>query len=292
VGPFHLIEPRAAWITVMLVAGIASVNYVLWKMYGERGTEIAGFLGGLVNSNFTINELIRRVNLHPGRAADSEYRACVLASGAMLVRNSVLLGILTPLTLLYTAAALALMLVVSTACVLISWFRAGRSTAGTPAADAQKVAENAASEVAKGPVQVNLQLPFSLPIALKYGALFLLLNIAGNVTERQLGEFGFYAVSLLGGLMSSASAVAAAGTLAAKGAISPEVAATGAVIASLTSALVNLPFVLRCRHRGFRHRLAASMIAVAAFGLIGAFSGARLLPALHAGAAAPMDGGH
>lgn len=279
VGPFRLIEPRAAWVTVMLVAGIASVNYVLWKLYGERSTEIAGFFGGLVNSNFTINELIRRVNRHPATGADPEYRACVLATGAMLVRNATVLGLLAPIALLHSAAALLLMLAASAGFVAASLLKA-RSRRAQEAA-AQTHADDAA-EAAKGQVRVELELPFSLPIALKYGALFLLLNIAGNLTQRYLGEVGFYAVSLLGGMMSSASAVAAAATLASKGAITPAVAAVGAVIASLTSALINLPFVLRSAHRGFRAHLAVAMVSVAVLGMAGALGWAHWLPAFEA----------
>ena len=61
VGPWGLIEPRAAWVTVILIAGIGFFNYVLWKLYGTRGTELSGFFGGLVNSNITIIELSSRV---------------------------------------------------------------------------------------------------------------------------------------------------------------------------------------------------------------------------------------
>lgn len=38
VGPWNLVEPRAAWVTVILISGIGFVNYILWKLYGERGT--------------------------------------------------------------------------------------------------------------------------------------------------------------------------------------------------------------------------------------------------------------
>src|SRR5690606_4989466 len=47
VGPWNLVEPRAAWVTVILISGIGFINYILWKLYGARGTELSGFLGGL-----------------------------------------------------------------------------------------------------------------------------------------------------------------------------------------------------------------------------------------------------
>src|SRR5215510_4968779 len=50
VDPWGVVEPRTAWVTVILIAGISFVNYILWKLYGAHGIELTGFLGGLVNS--------------------------------------------------------------------------------------------------------------------------------------------------------------------------------------------------------------------------------------------------
>jgi uncharacterized membrane protein (DUF4010 family) len=34
-----LVEPRAAWLTVILIAAIGFVNYILLKLYSARGVE-------------------------------------------------------------------------------------------------------------------------------------------------------------------------------------------------------------------------------------------------------------
>ena len=112
-------------------------------------------------------------------------------------------------------------------------------------------------------------MPFSLPLALKYGVVFLALHVLGNLAQRQFGDVGFYFVSAVGGLMSSASAVAAAATLASQGSLSATVAGTGAVLASFTSIAFSLSFVLRTHHRGLITRLATAMVCVAVAGLIG-----------------------
>jgi uncharacterized membrane protein (DUF4010 family) len=250
VGPWHLIEPRAAWVTVILIAGIGFVNYILWKLYGTRGTELSGFLGGLVNSNFTVIELSSRVGRASGEFVDAAYRGILLATGAMIVRNAGLLLILAPLAFFSSLAAFALMMVASAALVFVSYRRR----------DTQAVA--AASEI-------KLDLPFSLPLALKYGVVFLVLHIVGGFTQRQFGDTGFYVVSMVGGLMSSASAVAAAATLASSGSMSPTVAAHGAVLASFTSIAFSLSFVLRTRNRALVGRLAGAMVFVAISGLVG-----------------------
>ena len=88
IGPGALIEPRAAWLTVLLIAGIGSVNYILWKLYSARGIELAGFLGGLVNSSVTVSELAARVSETHGQIANAAYRGVVLATAAMIARNA------------------------------------------------------------------------------------------------------------------------------------------------------------------------------------------------------------
>jgi uncharacterized membrane protein (DUF4010 family) len=39
IDPWGVVEPRTAWVTVILIAGIGFVNYVLWKLYGARGSK-------------------------------------------------------------------------------------------------------------------------------------------------------------------------------------------------------------------------------------------------------------
>ena len=259
VGPWKLIEPRAAWVTVILISGIGFVNYILWKLYGARGTEISGFLGGLVNSNFTVIELSSRVKDAASALVNSSYRGILLATTAMIVRNATLLLVLAPLALVGSLAAFALMLLVSAALVALSY-------------------RNRKPEAIGDAASIHLDLPFSLPLALRYGAVFLVLHIVGAVTQREFGEIGFYFVCVIGGLMSSASAVAAAATLASQGSLSPTVAGTGAVLASFTSIAFSLSFVLRTRNSALISRLAAAMILIAIAGVVGLLAWGQVRP--------------
>src|SRR5574337_888396 len=250
IDPWQLVAPRAVWVTVILIAGIGFVNYLLWKLYGDRGTELAGFLGGLVNSNFTVIELSSRLQQTPEMPVYPAYRGILLATSAMLLRNAGLLLIFAPFVLLNSLAAFALMLF--TSMVLVGWsYR--RTHAGEP------------SHLAP----LKLELPFSLPQALKYGVVFLMLHVLGGLTQRQFGDLGFYAVSIVGALLSSASAVAAAATLAAQGSLDASVAGTGAVLASMTSLLFSLAFVRRTRRPLLGRGLAAAMLAIVLAGALG-----------------------
>ena len=107
--------------------------------------------------------------------------------------------------------------------------------------------------------------------------LFLTLKIIGTLAQQWLGQFGFYAVSLAGGLVSSASAAASAGSLARSQTIPVAVAGIGAVIASLASALVNLPLVARiARERPLTRRIALALGFIVVLGIAGAVAGVLL----------------
>lgn len=258
IGPWKLIEPRAAWVTVILIAGIGFANYVLWKMYGTRGIVMAGFLGGLVNSSITVSELAARARDQHRDTISAAYRGILLATGAMLIRNGALLVILAPAMALTATIPFVVMLIVTAA-----WFFVDR---------------NATRQVSSDPTgQVELPLPFSLTAALKYGLVFLILHIAGVLAQQAFGEAGFYAVSLIGGVVSSASAVAAAASLVASGSIPVHVASTGAVLASLASVAINLPLILRSHNRGLVLRLGVAMLSIAVLGIVGAMTAKPLL---------------
>jgi uncharacterized membrane protein (DUF4010 family) len=241
-----LFDPRGAWITVLLIAAIGFVNYVLLKLYGARGFELTGFLGGLVNSTVTVSELAQRDKDSHGMLGNIAHRGVVLATTAMLLRNAVILGILAPIAILASFVPFFLMIAANT------W-----STYRSPPVS---------SEVPN----LKMESPFSIKAALKFGLIFVALQIAGTIAERLLGGAGFYLVSLVGGLVSSASAVASAAMLCSRGELSPHVGATGAVIASIASAVVNLPLVSRISDdRQLTRRLAIPIGGVVVAGVLG-----------------------
>lgn len=246
VDPWGLIDPQAAWITVLLIAGMGFANYILLKLYGARGIQLTGFLGGLVNSKVVVTELAARV---PLVGQEVVYRGIVLATAAMLLRNAVILAILAPAALLSAAAPLGVMLA---ATGLAAYLRGERGDGP---------ADTTASPLA------TMTSPFSLTATLKFGGIFLLLQIAGALAQRALGHAGFYTVSLVGGLVSSASAVASVANLTATHALAPHAGGVGVVVTSLASTLVSLPLVARLAgERRLTWRLARTLGALAVLG--------------------------
>lgn len=258
VDPWHLVEPRTAWVTVILIAALGFVNYILLKLYGPRGILLGSFFGGVVNSTVTVAYLGKRVDESGHGNAELAFRGVALATAAMLLRNVVLLAAISVSAALAVAWPLALMTVAAFLAALL-----GRK-------------RGAVDQAAGEGVAAGLRSPFSLEAALLFGLIFLALQVIGTLAHRALGQAGFYAVSIIGGTVSSASAVASAGTLAARGTVAPALAGAGAVLASLASAVVHVPVVARATHdHRVTRRVAVVIGAVVAAAAVG--SGVQLL---------------
>jgi uncharacterized membrane protein (DUF4010 family) len=261
IDSWQLLNPRQSWLIVIIVAGLGFANYVLLRIFSDRGLYYTAVLGGLVNSTATAAELSRTALTREwttresasGESASGESTASgtvvalvLLTSVAMFMRNLVILAIFSPASLSIAAWPL---LAMTAGAAIFAWKQRDRGTA---------------------PVRsLRLDSPVSLRHVLSLGALFVLMEIVGTIGARYMGRFGFLALSLLGGTVSSASATAAAATMAIHGKLSPEVAGVGTVFASIASALVNLPLVQRQSHdKRLTRNLAVSSLLLVAAGLL------------------------
>ncbi len=243
---WDLINPREAWITVIVIAGIGFVNYVLLKIYGEKGLYVSGFLGGFVNSSAAAVELAKPLGTS-GTSSGVALAALLLTVVAMFARNLIILALFSLRPRHISAAA---PLLTMTAVVLVFVRRSKER-----ASDA--------------PVQLQLESPVSIKRVLTFAGLFLAIQIISTLGERYFGKFGFLAVSVLGGLVSSASTSAAAATLAGHGEMRSQLAGTGVVLASVASALINLPLIGRsAKNPELSRRLALVTVTVAVIGIV------------------------
>lgn len=257
VDRWNLIDPRAAWVSVVLIAALGFVNYILLSLYDSRGIEFTGFLGGLVNSTVTVTELATRVRESNGQLGDAAFRGVILATAAMLVRNAIILGLLAPAAFASAAVPLAFMLAGAVITALLNRRRSAAEAEAKSISDGKPLA----------PVMAS---PFSLASALRFGAIFLVVQVAATLAERLLGEGGLYVVSAAGGVVSSASTVASAANLATAGSLPPLVAGISAIIASIASAVVDLPLIARFgRDARLTRRAALLVVVLAALGAAG-----------------------
>lgn len=250
VDPWRLIDPRDNWASVVLIAGIAFINYILLRVLGPRGMEITAFFGGLVNSRKVIVEFILRAKGNSEALLPIVYRGVMLATAAMALRNGIIVAVLAKSreALVYAAVLLGLMLLLSVVLFML----------------------HPPPKLESAPPALELDSPFSLSAALKFGLVFLLLNVVGALAQRRFGSGSFYFVSLAGGLLSSGSSIASAATLISHGDVPPLIGVNGVVISSLTSVLINIPLLQRIPEvGGYRRKTTLALLAVALAGLAG-----------------------
>ena len=236
IDPWQLVNPREAWVTVVVISCLAFVNYVLLRLYGNRGLFWTAFLGGLVNNRAAIAELMSVVD-------EARLVGVVLfATLAMFVRNVFLLALFAPRALHIALAPMAAMAIAS---LLLP---TGKSSAGTG-------------------TELALTSPISLRRVLNYGVLFLGIQVLGTLAERAFGTGGFLAASCVSGMASSASATAAAANLCANLKIAPVLAGMATVIASMASLATNIPLICKRVKRVVLLRIALSTAMQVAIGV-------------------------
>lgn len=244
VDRWELVNPRQAWITVIVIAGIGFVNYVLLKVYGTRGVYISGFLGGFVNSSAAAVELARPLGA-AGTSSGVAVAALLLTIVAMFVRNLLILTLFSPAAVLTAAGPIVAMTML--ALIFVRRERSGM--------------EDSSGEI-------HLESPVSLKRVLSFAGLFLLIQIASTLGERYLGKIGFLGISVLGGLVSSASTSAAAANMVGHGQMRAALAGYGVVLASVASAMVSLPIIHRNAKNPFvSRRLAIFTVVISMVGL-------------------------
>lgn len=220
IGKWQLINPRQAWLTVIVIAGIGFVNYVLLKIYGSHGLYLSGFLGGFVNSSAAAVELAKPLATSNTSAA-VVVAALLLTIIAMFLRNLILLALFAPSAA--WSAVLPISAMAAAALIFAVHSKNHRDTTH----------------------DIHLESPVSMKRVLSFALIFLAIQIVSSLAERHLGRLGFLAVSALGGLVSSASTSAAAANMVVHGQLQASLAGAGVVVASITSALVNLPIIHR-----------------------------------------------
>jgi len=245
VDRWQLINLRETWTTVVVIAGIGFANYVLLRLYSTKGLYYSAVLGGLINSTATVAETLLYLSGKAQRLLGLILPIVMLTITAMSIRNLLILVIFAREAIFLSVAPL---LAMSGTAAFFFW----RTRVS-------------ASDVVNS---VKLSSPISLTRVLKFGLLFLSIEIAGALGQRVLGTLGFIAVSLIGGLVSSASTTAAAASMVTSGRLSIHAAAASTIIATVASAMVNIPLVYRhTKDRSVIIKLLMSSALLAAMGL-------------------------
>jgi uncharacterized membrane protein (DUF4010 family) len=99
VDPWALVNPRQAWVTVIAIASIGFLNYILLRLYSMRGLYYAALLGGLVNSTAAMAELAASFKASERRPTTRAVALILLTTVAMFLRNLVILDLFARMAL-------------------------------------------------------------------------------------------------------------------------------------------------------------------------------------------------
>ncbi|GAA0267015.1 MgtC/SapB family protein [Halobacterium noricense] len=226
------VEPRVVWLMVVFVAGIGIVNYVVVKTYGGRGIAVTGFFGGLASSTAVVGTMLDHVSQRT-EAASYAVAGVLLANAAMALRNLLIVVVFTLSTGVLVAATVPLVVIVL-GCIGVAAVTADWSTR----------------------VEMELESPFSMRNALAFGAMFLVVVVAGGLAQTQFGSAGLYATAILSGLVSSAGATTSAIVLYRTGAISGTAATIAVLLATASSIGVKVALTAASDNRSFAYRVA------------------------------------
>jgi len=256
VDPWNLVIPQREFVTVIVIAGIGLVNYILLKIFGPKGMEITAFFGGLVNSRKVIVELTSRLQTSGAVLLPAVFKGLMLATASMLLRNFVIVVIFASNATAYCLIPFVLMLASS----LLFWkFSPASATHG-----------HAHGHHGRDGAALTFESPFRLWAAVKFALVFMALNVIGALTQRHFGSESFYFVSVLGGFLSSASSIASAATLINHHELTVATGATGVILSSLTSLVINIPLIRTMTNDlTFRRKAFAALILTAVVGLLG-----------------------
>lgn len=239
VGPLEAIDPFTVGLMVVTIAGLSFVGYVATRWLGpNRGLLVGAAAGGLVSSTAVTVAFSHRAKDQP-ELAPAAAGAIAMASGMMIARIAVLVAVVH----LDLLAELGPPLVGSLVGAVVGGLIVYRKAPGTEA----KAAE--------------VENPFELASAIKFGLVFAAILIAINAAKVYLGTGGVFAAAGVAGLTDVDAVTLSTAKL---GGLSARSAAIAILIAAGTNTLVKafLTLGLGGRGLGMRVLLVAGLMVV------------------------------
>lgn len=247
VDPWQLVNPRAVWLTIMIVSGLSFVNYVLLRQFGRRGMRYSAVLGGLVSS-VAMSALLGNELKRDPATAKTVTSNFLFADLSMIVRDSVLVAIFSvPFGLQGSFAVFTVlftMMIAAAATALVVMLRSEKKTQ-------------------EAPQKPPLRSPLSLRSVLAFGALFFSLAVVSGLGQKFFGVAGFLVVVIIGAVASTASSAVLIGAhIHLIGAAAAALTIFLAVCVGLTENVVVFYAITRDRTLGIRLTLLSMPIVL------------------------------
>jgi uncharacterized membrane protein (DUF4010 family) len=246
--PWKVLSPRRLGIFVAMIAGIGFVGYVLNRLLGnQRGAGLTGIVGGLASSTAVTAAMAQQAKAAETMRVPGQL-ATMLASTVMFVRVVIVAALIAPKVALALAAPLGAMAAITLGGSFWKW-------------------RSMKAEKKKDGVGVELENPFSLLPALKWGVMLAVILVVSAVAKQHLGNAGLLATAAISGLMDVDAINLAAGRQAASGEVPLSIAALAIMIAVASNTLVKTGIALFGGGRAYALPMVAVFGAATAAGL-------------------------
>ena len=247
-GPYGVWNPFQIWLMVVLIVGISLTGYIAYKFLGaQRGTLLAGVLGGLISSTATTVSYARRT-VENTNLANLAAVVIVIASCVSMGRVLIEVAAVAPVAFASMAPPLAAILAVSViiAAAMFLW-QPARHT--------------------RMPEQKN---PAELKTAFIFAAIYAVVLLAVAVAKEHFGSAGFYTVAIISGLTDMDAITLSSARLVENGRTDPSTGWRAILIAAMSNFVFKFGTVSLLGDRLLTLRIGA------AFGLILTFGAAVL----------------
>jgi uncharacterized membrane protein (DUF4010 family) len=164
---------------VVLIAGISYLGYFATKIVGNRhGSMLTGLFGGLVSSTAVTLNLSRLVKHHPDMQ-NALAAGIIMACATMLARILLVVSILNPVLFQMMWQVLLAMAVFMYLMAFLFWRQAANFQSDS---------------------EVALENPFQIGMALKFGALLLIVMLLTKALRFYFGDMGAYILAAISGV--------------------------------------------------------------------------------------------
>ncbi len=242
--PLDVLNPYEIWLIVVFISGIGFVGYFLMKIFGPKsGTGLTGILGGLVSSTAVTVTMSNRSK----KSSDILYPALfatTIANSIMFLRILVEVFVIKRVLITDLLVPLVLMMVTGIVASLYFWRK-------------------------KVPARVDVEVedPFRLAPALKFGVFFAFILVVSKVASLYLGDLGVYATSLISGLADVDAITLSMATLAGEE-VTREVAVDAIVLAAVSNVVTKTGIAVFFGSREFKNYMILTSAAVMVVGLL------------------------
>lgn len=241
-GPYEIWNLQDIWKMVILVSGVSLVGYLIAKVIGNKGTMLAGVIGGLVSSTAVALTFSRRSKEAKGDEG-TFYFAMAIISACTIMFPRILVEVYI------VNRALAQQLWIPIAILSLTGFGA-----------AFYIYKRNVKEKRDG--QVPLSNPLNFGTALKFALFFAAVLLLVRYSNENFGDKGTYIASAISGI-TDVDAITLSMAKLARDNASTDLARNAILLAALSNTLVKLGIVLVVGSR--------NLIKVALIGFIAIF---------------------